>query len=270
MLALIAALAAYAPPQLAPPAMRHAPIIMASPPPPAKSGYYKRPSAALEQGGSFYVPGLEGSRLRVGGAAVLAVGLVLNRVLSPGEPVSSQVVSEALGAIGCVIILVQSALQARIEAQIEEDELRAAFASRNKERQELSASLEADALRAARAKWAAGALLRVTPARAVLWVDGDDSLVLKCGRFPDADDARPPSSGAPLRALLPAGATSAVLDTLDDAPPPPLPSNAASALVCACGGGGVVVITSEQRGAFTPTQQGYLERCCALLAEVEG
>ena len=55
-----------------------APRLAAPPPPPPPkvkgSGYYVRPSAALERGGGFYVPGLEGDRLRLLVAVVLLVG----------------------------------------------------------------------------------------------------------------------------------------------------------------------------------------------------
>ena len=238
---------------------------MASPPPPLKSGYGARPSAAVEQGGSFYVPGLEGSKLRVAGATVLSVGLVLNRVLSPGEPVGSQLVSEVLGALGCAIIFVQAAAQARIEKEQERDALRAAFASRMSEQQEMSATLQADAAQASRAKWAASALLKLTPARAVIWVDdaAGAEVRLSFGRFPEADKAAAPSSGATLRSLLPTGSKSVVVDALE-APQPPLPSNTESAALCVCGDG-ILAMASEQSAAFTPKQLRYLEKCCELI-----
>ena len=91
LLCLDAAIA-LAPPPRSTLVMRSAPralATMASPPPPVSKGYYARPSAAVEQGGSFYVPGLEGSNLRLSAAALLSVGLVLNRVFSPGEAASS-------------------------------------------------------------------------------------------------------------------------------------------------------------------------------------
>ena len=61
-------------------------------------GYYARPSAAVEQGGAFYVPGLEGFKLRIAVALLLLATLVANRLLSPTQPLSSQLISEMLGA----------------------------------------------------------------------------------------------------------------------------------------------------------------------------
>ena len=246
-----------------------------------QGGYYKRPSAALEQGGSFYVPGLEGPRLRVAGAAVLSVGLVLNRLLSQSglwggqaaaAPQGSQVVSECLGALGCALIFIQVALQQKIEAEVERDELRAALASRLSERQELSPAL--DATCASRTRWAAAALLRITPARAVVWVsdasdEAEAEMLLRFGRFPDATGELLPSSSQPLRALLPEGATSALVDFSDKRPPPPLPSNAESAALCVCGPG-ILAMASERAAAFTPKEQRYLELCCALIEGPSG
>ena len=213
------------------------------------------------------MPGLEGSRLRVSVGGALA-GLVLNRAFSPGEPQFSQVVSEFLGALGCAIIFVQAAFQQQVEAAMERDELRAALQERLAERQEVSSGLAADEARAGRAKWAASALLRLTPARTLVWVDEAaadpaEAVLLRFGRFPDADAALLPSASRPLRALLPAGAKSALVDVLDDAPPP-LPTNAESALLCVCGSG-ILAIASERAAAFTPKQQAYLERCCELI-----
>ena len=241
------------------------PIMMAKKPPPARPGYYARPSAAVEQGGGFYVPGLEGSRLRVVAAAVLSAALVFNRVLSPGEPASSQIVSEVLGAVGCAIIFVQSAAQQAIEREMEQDALRAAFAARLKDTQELSDAVSSTA----RARWAAGALLRVTSARAVVWTASDGSLLMRFGRFPDSDGVAADGADASLRSLLPSpNMQSAVLAELGASgrAPPPLPSNAASVAVCSCGDG-VLALASEQPSAFTEKHLGWLQSCARYLEE---
>ena len=43
------------------------------------SSYYKRPSAALERGGGFFVPGLEGYKLRAAMGTLVLTLLALNR-----------------------------------------------------------------------------------------------------------------------------------------------------------------------------------------------
>jgi hypothetical protein len=55
-------------------------------------GLYVRPSKALEVGGGFYVPGLEGYRLRVAIVGLVLTLLTLNRLLLPGfKPQTTQV-----------------------------------------------------------------------------------------------------------------------------------------------------------------------------------
>ena len=247
--------------------------MMAAPPPPPKA-FYNRPSAALERGGGFYVPGLEGTKLRVVAATVLTAGLTLNRFLSPGEPASSQIVSEALGAFGCLLIFAQSASQAKLEKEIEADDLRAAFAARQSEVQELSSSLRADANQEARARWSAAALLRLTPARAVLWIgaganEAADDVLIRYGRFPPGDAATAKGAGgAQLRAMLPVGVRSTSVELSDGVsearPPAPLPSNAASVALCRCGDG-VVALASERPAAFSPQHIQWLEAAARLL-----
>eukprot|EP00322_Chrysochromulina_rotalis_P006907 CAMPEP_0115867402 /NCGR_PEP_ID=MMETSP0287-20121206/20750_1 /TAXON_ID=412157 /ORGANISM="Chrysochromulina rotalis, Strain UIO044" /LENGTH=269 /DNA_ID=CAMNT_0003322007 /DNA_START=63 /DNA_END=872 /DNA_ORIENTATION=+ len=239
-----------------------------------QDGYYRRPSAALEQGGSFYVPGLEGTRLRTSGAAVLSLGLLLNRVLSPGEPVSSQLVSEALGILGCLIIFAQSFAQNRIDREAEQDGLRSAFAARLKERQDIDPSLSTRS--ADRVRWASSTLIKVTPARAMIWVGADGRVLARCGRFPDSSGDDVASNNTNSAALLSLvgiddyeGALTTASFNVDEAlsPPAPLPRNAASALVCCLGKDkGVVAIASEQPFAFSERNGRMLQDCVRLLA----
>ncbi len=39
-------------------------------------GFYRRPSKAIEQGGGFFIPGLEGERIRIVTALALLVALL--------------------------------------------------------------------------------------------------------------------------------------------------------------------------------------------------
>lgn len=243
---------------------------MMAPPPKVKSSYYKRPSAALERGGGFYVPGLEGLRLRIAVASVLTVGLVLNRVLSPtggGAPASSQLVSESLGAIGIAFVFAQSAIQSSLEAEMQRDELRAAFVSRLSEVQEIGASLGDGQrpLTSARARWAASALLKLTPARAAVWVDASGEVLLRFGRFPD--EASTSSGGSLQSTLLASSGASEEVWTVElnsATPPSPLPSNAECVAACRCGGG-VFAIASERPAAFAPEHLAWVARCKRLI-----
>lgn len=75
-----------------------------------KASFYKRPSKAIEMGGGFFIPGLEGYRLRLATAALVFVLLVLNRF--PGyDPSASQFTSEAIGAGAAVVLLAQALVE---------------------------------------------------------------------------------------------------------------------------------------------------------------
>jgi hypothetical protein len=73
---------------------------------PGMKGYYRRPSRAIEKGGGFFVPGLEGERIRIISSVALIAMLVVNRA---GVQVSTtpQVVSELIGLLMAAILFVQ-------------------------------------------------------------------------------------------------------------------------------------------------------------------
>jgi len=69
-----------------------------------RKGFYVRPSKALEKGGGFYVPGVDGSRLRLGLAGAAVLLLFVNRAITPGgaDPEFSQVPTpRRLGPMPC-------------------------------------------------------------------------------------------------------------------------------------------------------------------------
>lgn len=93
-----------------------------------KASFYKRPSKAIEMGGGFFIPGLEGYKLRLATAVVVLVLLGLNRY--PGYDVApSQATSEVIGAGAAVILLAQALIEKLITdagARGDEDEEEAA------------------------------------------------------------------------------------------------------------------------------------------------
>ena len=64
-------------------------------------------------------PGLEAYKLRLFVALLLSVGLLLNRVLSPGEPGGNQLFSEVLGASGAAYLWAQVAAEEAAERDAE-------------------------------------------------------------------------------------------------------------------------------------------------------
>lgn len=74
-----------------------------------RKGFYVRPSKAVELGGGFYVPGLEGPRLRIALSAFALAMLAVNRAILPGFiPQQSQNISEVITAITTLLLLGQA------------------------------------------------------------------------------------------------------------------------------------------------------------------
>eukprot|EP00752_Nemacystus_decipiens_P006524 g5875.t1 len=80
--------------------------------------YYRRPSAAIERGGGFFVPGLEGFRLRFVLAAVILGLLSLDGFSRPGMT-TSQVVSESLAGLAGFVLFAQALLDQQKERAVE-------------------------------------------------------------------------------------------------------------------------------------------------------
>lgn len=74
-----------------------------------RKGFYVRPSKAVELGGGFYVPGLEGTRLRMALSAFAIAMLLVNRAILPGfVPQQSQNISEVITAATTLMLLGQA------------------------------------------------------------------------------------------------------------------------------------------------------------------
>lgn len=209
--------------------------------------------------------GLEGNRLRFLVAVVLGGGLVLNRVLSPGTPVASQAFSEVLGATGCALLIWQVLADEEAERERESVARRAAVVARLEELSEVSSDLVA--VRAARGRWAASALLRLTPACAVLWAGGEDSVLLRFGRFDDDPSLGEGEGRQPTALLRRLGSETAVsIDDVGDAVPELLPTASASVVLHRCGDG-LLAVASERPAAFTSKHQAWIGSIAQLLAQ---
>lgn len=232
------------------------------------AGFYARPSAVVEKGGAFYVPGLEGYRLKLLAAAVLLISLAANRVLSPGNPAGSQLVSEVLGAMACALLLVQVVAEIESERASGREAERALASARNAERTELDSSLPAE--RSDRLQWAAATLLRLTPASIISIYSLDDSAgeatpLLRSGRLPAKTAS--PKTRALIEQLAPDGR--GVRYFADAAPVAgvlQLPPTAGCAIMARCGDDCVLVAVSELSAGFDDDQCRWIGKIAELLA----
>ena len=74
-------------------------------------GYYRRPSRAIEKGGGFFVPGLEGEKIRVVSAAALILMIASNRA-GVEDATTAQITSEAIGVVMALILFLQGLAEA--------------------------------------------------------------------------------------------------------------------------------------------------------------
>ena len=82
------------------------------------AGFYQRPSAAIEKGGGFYVPGLEGNWRLIGPVAVVTL-LALNRYGYGAE--QPQLVSESLAVASSLALLAQGLLGEAVDLERTQD-----------------------------------------------------------------------------------------------------------------------------------------------------
>ena len=72
-------------------------------------GYYRRPSKAIENGGGFFVPGLEGERIRLLSSVLIGFLVVVNRANTQIAPLS-QIITELVGLFMVFVLFLQGAL----------------------------------------------------------------------------------------------------------------------------------------------------------------
>lgn len=88
-----------------------------------KEGVYSRPSAAIERGSGFFIPGLEGPKIRVAVGVVLLGGTAVNHVLSTDSAsatttnAAGNTLAEGLAVVYSILVLIQAGVEAVQELQ---------------------------------------------------------------------------------------------------------------------------------------------------------
>jgi hypothetical protein len=82
-------------------------------------GIYSRPSAAIERGSGFFIPGLEGSRIRFFFGITVLLADAASHFLAAGKPGDvGQLVSESLAAFYGALLLLQGSIELGVERGI--------------------------------------------------------------------------------------------------------------------------------------------------------
>ena len=83
-----------------------------------KDGVYVRPSGAIERGSGFFVPGLEGSRVRVVAGLVLLVATALNHVaIHNNSNSNTNTFLEGVAVVYSLLLLLQAAVEEQLETR---------------------------------------------------------------------------------------------------------------------------------------------------------
>ncbi|CAM9652363.1 unnamed protein product [Scytosiphon promiscuus] len=266
---------------------------------------YRRPSAAIERGGGFFVPGLEGFRLRFVLAAVILGLLSLDGLSRPGMT-TSQVVSEVLAGLAGVSLFVQALVDQQLERAVatRREAMAAAAASEGGQiagvtpEEKKVAFFDSAALGEeleAKVMWAADILLQLTAACSFLLLS-DGKVLARVGATGGESDSATSIAAAFERATAAAtsaatsaeqgrGSPSAIIvkedgrgngvNDADIAVMRLLPSDCRQGVLCKIpsppgGGEGDLVVllgsTSRGSGAFAGMDRGWFERVCALIA----
>lgn len=144
-------------------------------------GVYVRPSAAIERGSGFYVPGLEGSRVRIIFGALCLILSYVNSVLGLGDSnIAAVEFSQKLVGFYGILLLFQGLVEYGKEAGLgldfdvseSRDENVVASSSNAKSLDQIVASgLEERLLE--KIRWAAASFVSLTPAVQVMLLESD-------------------------------------------------------------------------------------------------
>ena len=131
-----------------------------------RKGYYIRPASAFERGGGFFIPGLEGWRLRFAISSIILLLLAAERsIVIEGD--TQQLLSEAIAATAAISLIIRTALEtARKDFQVSSDSPSSADVFHAPERNSYFSRLIEPGVLEDR-MWTANAFLDLTSSKAV-------------------------------------------------------------------------------------------------------
>lgn len=156
----------------------------------SNKGVYSRPSAAIERGSGFFIPGLEGPRVRLVFGIVVLVLTVLNHVLLSSN-LPTVAFPERLAVVYAVLLLLQAAIEfgkeekgyvVSLETDSQQEE--SPLSSSSSFSQSWSSSSTMSDEEKERVQWAAASYIALTPATHMLLLDRNDGVVYRLGTTP--------------------------------------------------------------------------------------
>lgn len=161
-----------------------------------KKGVYARPSAAIERGSGFFIPGLEGPRVRLlFGLIVLALTVVnhgmIDTALTSSEATTSMALPETLAVAYSILLLLQAAIEFSKDETMSTSlpsftggtETATARSSLSQDllQQWSSSSTDISDEYRDKVQWAAATYISLTPATQMLLLDRKDLILYRLG-----------------------------------------------------------------------------------------
>ena len=153
-------------------------------------GVYSRPSAAIERGSGFFIPGLEGPRVRlVFGIIVLVLTVLNHTLLSSNLPTAT--FPERLAIVYAVLLLLQAAIEygkeekgyiVTLDKTKETESASAPSYSQTWSPSSLLTEQDKD-----KVQWAAASYVALTPATHMLLLDRANGVIYRLGVTPPPD-----------------------------------------------------------------------------------
>jgi hypothetical protein len=158
----------------------------------SNKGVYSRPSAAIERGSGFFIPGLEGPRVRLVFGIVVLVLTVLNHVLLSAN-LPTVAFPERVAVFYAVLLLIQAAIEFGkeekgyvVSLETSDANQEGSAASLSQTWSTLSKYLSNDEKE--RVQWAAASYLSLTPATQMILLNRNDGILYRLGSTaPPAD-----------------------------------------------------------------------------------
>jgi hypothetical protein len=155
-------------------------------------GVYSRPSAAIERGSGFFIPGLEGPRVRLVFGVIVLLLTVLNHVLLSSS-LPTVAFSEGLAGVYAILLLFQAAIEFGKEEkgfivtlEKEKSTTDSSTGASSFSQTWSSSSNELSEENKEKVQWAAASYVSLTPATHMLLLDEKDGVVYRLGSTPAA------------------------------------------------------------------------------------
>jgi len=135
-----------------------------------KEGVYVRPSAAIERGSGFFIPGLEGAKVRVAvGVLLLVVNALVFATNTASTATNGNLFTQGLSAVFALLVLFQAAIEvSREEKRMNGDVATVTAESPQQVWQKRWSVPPMDERWKERVEWAASSYLALTPARNII------------------------------------------------------------------------------------------------------